>query len=84
MSFKYLLGRVKNLYLLYYVIFLKVCTELRSRCSLCASSNLAVVVPHLRPVRSGLPVGRLGRGAGAAEGSYFLGGPLALFRELNI
>lgn len=78
MSFKYLLGRVKTLYFI--IGFLKVCTELRS-------GVLCVHPAALRPVRSGLPVGRLGRRPGAAcysEGFYFLGGPLALFRELNI
>lgn len=75
MSFKYLLGRMKNPYLLYCIGFLQGLYRVGKRVFPVCIKLLSFLV-SLRLVRSGLPVGRLGRGARAAcysEGFYFFG-----------
>lgn len=89
MSFKYLLGRMRSLYLLYYVGSFNACTELGTGVPCVHQTALqAAVLPHLSGTcEVGLPVGGLGRGHGlpvTLRDFISLGGPLALFSVLNM
>lgn len=83
MSFKYLFGRVKNLYLLYYVSFFKGLYRVGKWVFPVCIKQLSI---SLKLVRSGLPVGRLGSRARAAcysEGIYFLGWTFSLVQGVE-